>query len=343
MADIPYISLFSGAGALDLGFKIAFPAARCIGYVEINVEAAEILVSRIDEGSLENAPIWSDVRTFPSRKYRGRVAGLVAGFPCPDYSVAGKRAGIVGKHGQLWDYLRDAIREVGPEWCLLENVPGIYVPHGTDDGSILPAGLWFVLGDLADLGFDAEWLRLRASAVGASHGRSRWFCLAYRKGRGRRILRESSQCRERFINRSREGVANAIDGQFSESIGRSQTGNGPRSTGPFLDDTARKQFERREYDRGSIAPRKSDLGELPIFAPGPGERELWADLLVRYPWLRPAVAQAEAQSDLRGIADGLADLVGEFRTDALRAIGNGVVPLQVAVASRELVRRAMKE
>lgn len=183
MAPITYLSLFSGAGGADLGLRIAEPRARCIGYVEITVEAAEILVTRIEEGSLDDAPVWSDVRTFPGDLYRGRVAGIVAGFPCPDYSVAGKRAGILGKHGQLWDDLAAVIRDVGPDWVLLENVAGILVSHrGKDGEGTLPAGLWYVLGDLASLGFSAQWLTLRASEVGASHGRNRWFCVAHRRG-----------------------------------------------------------------------------------------------------------------------------------------------------------------
>ncbi len=130
MALSTYISFFAGSGALDLSVRIAFPSARCIGYVENEVSAAEALASNIASGALEDAPIWSDVRTFPSRRYRGRVAGVVAGFPCPDYSVAGKRAGIIGKHGQLWDDLRRCIQDVQPNFLFLENVRGLYTAPG---------------------------------------------------------------------------------------------------------------------------------------------------------------------------------------------------------------------
>lgn len=210
-----YLSLFAGIAGFDLGLRTAFPETRCVGYVEIGIEAAEILAARIKEGSLDPAPIWSDMRTFPGQLYRGRVAGLIAGFPCPDYSVAGKRAGIVGKHGQLWDDLASTIRDLGEdlEWICLENVPGILVPHRDDKGGwVLPAGLWFVLGDISSLGFDAEWITLRASEVGASHGRNRWFCLAYRKGRGCGELRESSE-RNGLINGINE---NLVDHSWDE-------------------------------------------------------------------------------------------------------------------------------
>lgn len=184
LPPITYLSFFAGAGSLDLGLRIALPNARCVGYVENEVSACEVLAANITSGAHEDAPIWTDVRTFRGRQWRGAVDSIVAGFPCPDYSVAGKRAGKIGKHGQLWDYLAIAIREVGPAIVELENVTGILVPHGAKDSEwVLPAGLWFVLGDLAEMGFDCEWGCIRASDVGASHQRYRWFCVAYSRQR----------------------------------------------------------------------------------------------------------------------------------------------------------------
>ena len=130
MAPSTYLSFFAGVGGFDLAARICWPKSRCLGYVEIGIEAAEVLDARIEEGSLDEAPIFSDVRTFPCDLYRGRVAAILAGFPCPDYSVAGKRAGIVGKHGQLWWDLHRVIREVEPEWVRLENVPGLLTADG---------------------------------------------------------------------------------------------------------------------------------------------------------------------------------------------------------------------
>jgi DNA (cytosine-5)-methyltransferase 1 len=204
VAENTYISFFAGIGGLDLAVRLAVPCARCVCYVEAEVPAAANLAARIEEGSLDDAPVWSDVRTFDGKPWRGIVDGVVGGFPCPDYSVAGKRAGITGKHGQLWNDFCRAIGEILPSWVLLENVPGIVVPHRAArwrwdrerqqwSRYVLPAGLWFVLGDLAALGFDAEWGCLSAAQVGAPHKRERWFCLAYREGRGLGMLRQSSK------------------------------------------------------------------------------------------------------------------------------------------------------
>ncbi len=199
-----YASFFSGIGGLDLAVRLAVPDSRCVCYVEAEVPAAANLAARIEEGALDDAPVWSNVRTFDGKPWSGIVDGVVAGFPCPDYSVAGKRAGIAGKHGQLWNDLFRCIGEIGPDWVYLENVPGITVPHpirrwrwDSDRREwqtyVLPAGLWFVLADLASIGFDAEWTTVSAAQAGAPHKRDRIFILAHRTGRGLGVLRESSR------------------------------------------------------------------------------------------------------------------------------------------------------
>jgi len=166
-----YISLFAGAGGLELAVRLALPAAQCVCYVEREVEAAGILAARIRDQALDDAPIWSDVCTFDGKPWRGLVVGIVGGFPCTDLSVAGKREGIKrgNQSGLFYEYAR-IIREVEPRWVYIENVPAVLA---------FPAG-GIVLGELAKLGFDAEWGTLRASDVGASHKRRRCFVLAYR-------------------------------------------------------------------------------------------------------------------------------------------------------------------
>jgi DNA (cytosine-5)-methyltransferase 1 len=184
VAENTYLSFFSGVGGLDLSVRLALPEAKCIGYVEIELPAVAILASRLEDGSLDDAPVWSDIRTFPTELYRGRVAGAVFGFPCTDLSVAGKQAGLEGgtRSGLFYDAMR-VVREVGCEWCFLENVPPVLA---------FPAG-HSVLRELAESGFDAEWISVRAADVGAPHRRERVFILAYRTSGGLRMLRESSR------------------------------------------------------------------------------------------------------------------------------------------------------
>ena len=75
------------AGLDYMGF-----AYRSLCHVEREAYAASVLVARMEEGSMDAAPVWSDVCTFDARAWRGKVDCVVAGFPCQDLSVAGKRA-----------------------------------------------------------------------------------------------------------------------------------------------------------------------------------------------------------------------------------------------------------
>jgi site-specific DNA-cytosine methylase len=179
-----YVSLFAGCGGLDLAVQLVVPEARCIGYVEIEVPAVGILAARMEDGSMDEAPVWSDIRSFPAELYRGRVAGAVFGFPCQDLSVAGKQAGLAEgtRSGLFYDAMR-TVRSLGCEWVFLENVPPVLA---------FPAG-YAVLRELAESGFDAEWISVRAADVEAPHRRERVFILAYRSRRGLGVLRESSE------------------------------------------------------------------------------------------------------------------------------------------------------
>jgi len=124
----------------------------------------------MQEGALDAAPIWDDLSTFDGNQWRGVVDLVSAGYPCQPFSVAGQRRGADDPR-HLWPHVARIIREVGPRVVVLENVAGHVV-----------LGLPDVLGELAEMGFDAEWGCYRASEVGAPHQRERVFVLAYRSG-----------------------------------------------------------------------------------------------------------------------------------------------------------------
>ena len=166
------ISLFSGIGGLDLGVRDVLPA-RTICYVEREIKAASVLAERASEGLLDEAPIYSDVKTFPTELFAGKVDidFLLSGFPCQPFSVAGKQEGSDDERN-LWPDTIRIIRELRPRYVFLENVPGL-VAHeyfGT------------ILGELAEAGYDAEWGCFKASDIGASHRRERLFILAHATG-----------------------------------------------------------------------------------------------------------------------------------------------------------------
>ena len=180
------LSLCTGIGGLDLGVGSVLPT-RTVCYVEREYACCQLLAHRMAEGSLDAAPICTDLHGFSGCEWRGSVDLVTCGYPCQPYSNAGAMRGGDDER-DLWPEVRRVLREVGPGVVFLENVPG----H-------LRLGFDRVLGDLADLGFDAEWGLVRASDVGAPHRRERLFVLGYTD-------------RARLPRRVRPGVKYSVQG-----------------------------------------------------------------------------------------------------------------------------------
>jgi DNA-cytosine methyltransferase len=159
--------LFSGIGGWELGleragFEIAW---HC---------EADPFCRRVLEHHWPGVPCYDDVRTLRGCDVEP-VDVLCGGFPCQDLSLAGKGAGLDGARSGLWSEFARLIGELRPRYVLVENV-----------SALLGRGLGRVLGDLAALGYDAEWDCLPASAFGAPHRRDRIWIVAYPCGAGRR-------------------------------------------------------------------------------------------------------------------------------------------------------------
>jgi DNA (cytosine-5)-methyltransferase 1 len=164
------LDLFSGVGGFSLGLKRT-GGFRTDCYVEIDSDCQEVIKERAQEGRLDVAPIWDDVRSFDGRRWRGSIDLVCGGFPCQDISIVGKGAGLNGERSGLWREMRRVIREVRPRYVLVENV-----------AALRSRGLDRVLGDLAELGFNAEWSVVSACSMGAPHPRKRMFIVAYPEG-----------------------------------------------------------------------------------------------------------------------------------------------------------------
>ena len=167
------MSLFSGYGGFSLGLRLAGLNTRTICYVEWDKYCQQVIQARIGDGHLDDAPIWDDIKSFDGRPWCGTVDILSAGFPCQPHSNAGLRKGAADDRNLFPDTLR-IIGEVGPRLVILENVPGINVGNGGRP----PYG-GTVVGELAEVGYDAEWRVISAADAGAPHLRNRWWLLAY--------------------------------------------------------------------------------------------------------------------------------------------------------------------
>lgn len=178
-------SLFSGYGGLDLAVT-NITGATVAWHCEWDDAPSKIL-----ERNFPGIPNYRDVTKVDWTQVEP-VDILTGGFPCQDLSLAGKRAGIKeGTRSGLWSEFYKAITIIKPKLVVIENVRGILsatADNGMEyteedlaelNGKPPLRALGAVLGDLADIGFDAKWFGVRASDAGAPHQRFRIFIIAY--------------------------------------------------------------------------------------------------------------------------------------------------------------------
>jgi len=163
---ITHVSLCAGYGGIDIGLSRAIPSLRTVAFSEIEAFACANLVSKMEAGLMDCAPIWTDIKTFPWAEFCGRVDILSGGYPCQPFSSAGKRLGTEDPR-HLWPYIADGIRAMRPRVCFFENVEG----H-------ISLGLREVVSELEGLGYKTTWGIFSAREVGAPHQRKRVFILA---------------------------------------------------------------------------------------------------------------------------------------------------------------------
>ena len=161
------LSVCSGVGGIELGFRLIYPHARTVCYVENEAYNVACLVQRMEDGFIEEAYIWTDVKTFEGKRWFGKVDCLTAGFPCQPFSLAGQRQGVDDPRW-LWPHIAPIIRDCKPSYVFLENTP-----------NIKKRGLVYILRDLSRLGYNVEWGMFSAGASGAPHERKRFYLLAY--------------------------------------------------------------------------------------------------------------------------------------------------------------------
>jgi DNA (cytosine-5)-methyltransferase 1 len=166
------ISFCPGILGIERGLKRAGIHSRVMAYVEIEALICANLVAGMEAGILDPAPIWTDAKTFDARPFRGRIHGIIGGYPCPGESLAGLREGHLYK-GFLWPYLRRAIPATRPLFCFFENVDD----HFTGTYPI-------VQRSLRNMGYRVEAGVYSAEEVGATHERQRLFILAVANGYG---------------------------------------------------------------------------------------------------------------------------------------------------------------
>lgn len=356
-------SLFSGYGGLDLGVQ-AVLGGEVAWHVEFDAAPSKILAHHWPD-----VPNYGDITTLDFTTVEP-VDVLTGGFPCQDLSLAGRRAGMrPGTRSGLWaDFLR-AIDTIRPQLAVIENVRGLLSGCAESDLESCPGcvgngehrpplrALGRVLGDLADIGYDARWVGLRAADAGAPHGRFRVFVLASPRNpegdRGRVCFGPGSegQAVQGFVREAR-GERRVPAPRQSEG-GRAWSDAGRRGGASATDTAGPRRAEGQDGGASRSNASEGSRGLEPERARG--ERaglewgsyspvvQRWESILGRNapdPTVGGRLSPVFVEW-MMGLPAGHVTDVGLKRTEQLKALGNGVVPQQAALALRLLLSHSV--
>lgn len=300
-------SLCSGYGGLDEGVRMILDA-RPAWFCEYADGPSKILAHHWPE-----LPNHRDLTTTDWAAVEP-VDIITAGWPCQPWSLAGKRKGAADERA-IWPAIAGAIRTLRPRYVFLENVSAV----------VAVGELERATGDLARLGYMGAWRCLRASDVGAPHGRNRCFIAAAHPG-GERLGAGAGQQHGAPQRGQGDREPRRRTATHTSGIGRGEGRPEParEQRGP---DAAERGAPPVDWGRYAAAVHRwqSILGRRAPLPTEPGARGGQR--------LNPALVEW-----MMGLPAGWVTEVPDLsRNEQLKALGNGVVPQQAAAAYRDLL------
>ena len=300
------LALCAGYGGLELAIERVFDEYKTVCYVEGEAFAAQHLRKKMEEGRLDEAPIWSNVKSFNGEPWRGKVDIISGGFPCQPYSSAGKQL-AENDPRDLWpDFVR-IVGEVRPGFIFFENVPGIVKWRLNE-----------IVLELDKLGYSCSWCVVAASDVGALHRRKRWFLFGVRNDTDTNNSRKRSG--GGTIRQKNRNNFSRLCPYVSNTYGIGWDSVKPQAWRRKFDVKGSRVSISDPDNRGKQIPASRKESSLKMFSSISSERRIdkWGGKF--YSWW-------QVEPSLGRVVDGASDWV-----DKLRILGNGVVPQQAAYA-----------
>ena len=333
-----------------MGLMLAEPGFHTRCFVEWEEYPRSTIIAAQRAGYFAPAPIWDDLTTFDAKPFAGAIDTLLAGYPCQPFSQAGKRLGADDPR-HLWPHVARVIRELGDglRWVFLENVAG-HITLGAET----------VLRELWEMGWTPAAGAFSAAETGAPHERLRWFCVAHRAGRGCGILGDAAQpgrgghadggnvdlaqpasagSPQRRQPGQPEAAAQSGDGMVAEPqrCGGNRHMADAGGSGPQGREQPGSSSQR---DRAPAHGSTAERGGLPLFPPGPGDRETWAAVMAASPDRAPSFARRDVVAAAVNLAATLSPDEAEAIEPALRGIPRGAGMGEVVSQAPALVDQA---
>lgn len=158
--SIKVISLFSGGGGLDMGFKQA--GYELLWAIDNNKDAVASFCENVD-GKI----ILGDI-TKINPEDLSKADVVIGGPPCQSFSLAGNRHCDDSRGRLVWSYL-DIIKAVSPKAFLFENVTGLLSAKNLNGNLILDK----LLEKFKELGYTVSWKKVNAADYGVPQLRKR--------------------------------------------------------------------------------------------------------------------------------------------------------------------------
>jgi len=352
-----FISLFAGAGGLDIGLEAAGWNCRYASDID-DAAVATMRANQSARTTINGRPVFdgtfiekADVRALTGKDIlnsigarRGEIPLLAGGPPCQSWSSAGHQLGFQDPRGRLWsDFVRLA-GELDVRFMLFENVRGLLTARGED--GVPGSALDTIRSKLLEVGFHTSVSLLNAADYGIPQRRVRLFIIGYRSG---------DEPAFPLPSHAKMLVSKNVDRRPWVSMNAVLSGIAPVSDGEIIRPSGKLQAELEHLEPGSGV---KSMGKPEATRPG-GHWGYKQGAFLADPSLPGRTVTAGAQQDwikdpqhgIRRLSPRECAALQTFPKDYIwpqkladqyRVIGNSVPPALAAVVGASLLAHAEK-